>query len=537
MRVTQSTRSDPLELLGAVPDGCKDVLSPDALEFLLELTRRFGPARAELLDARRQRQEAFDQGQLPGFLPETRAIREGEWRVAPAPSDLCDRRVEITGPVDRKMVINALNSGARVFMADFEDSTAPTWENLIGGQRNLIDAVAGTIRYEHPVTGKRYQLSPDPAVLMVRPRGLHLPEAHLRLDQAPLPAALVDFGLFVFHNARALVEQGTGPYLYLPKLEHHLEARWWNDVFVFAQERLGLPRGTIRATVLVETLPLAFQMHEVLYELREHSAGLNCGRWDYIFSSIKTLRARPEWLTPDRGQVGMTQPFMRAYTQLQVQTCHRRGAHAMGGMAAQIPIKADPDANQRALDAVRNDKLREVRDGHDGTWVAHPGLVPLALEVFDEQMPGPNQLDVLRDDLVVTQDELLEPPTGTRSEAGLRQDVNVGLLYLESWLRGQGCVPLYHLMEDAATAEISRTQLWQWVHHAARLDDGRVVTGGLVDEVLDQELARIRADLSDERWAAGRFHDAAGLLRDLVAEPTLTDFLTTPAYELLERDA
>ncbi|MCW8140611.1 MAG: malate synthase A, partial [Planctomycetota bacterium] len=435
---------------------------------------------------------------------------------------------------DRKMIINALNSGANVFMADFEDSNAPTWENCIRGQQNLIDAVRRTIRHDDPRTGKRYALNERTAVLFVRPRGWHLPEKHLRVAGEPAPASLVDFGLFFFHNARELVARGTAPYFYLPKLESHLEARLWNDVFTWAQAELGLPRGTIKATVLIETLPAAFEMDEILHELREHSAGLNCGRWDYIFSFLKVFRGHADRVLPDRAQVTMNQPFMRAYSQLLIRTCHRRGVHAMGGMAAQIPRNDDPEANRAALDKVREDKLREVTDGHDGTWVAHPGLVELARGVFDEHLRGPNQLHVTRDDVHVRAEHLLATPTGTRSEAGLRQNVDVGLQYLEAWLRGAGCVPLYHLMEDAATAEISRTQVWHWVRHGAALYDGRRITPELVRGLLAHELERLRAALGPERFARGRWAQAHDLFLRLCVEPSFTDFLTLPAYELLD---
>jgi malate synthase A len=521
-----------LEVNGAMRPGYAEVLTPEALAFVGALVERLRPGVDAALGARAERQKRFDAGERPTFLEETRHIRASAWTVAPIPADLRDRRVEITGPIDRKMIINALNSGANVFMADCEDSNAPTWDNCVQGQLNLRDAVAGTISWTAPETGKAYRLGPKPAVLLVRPRGWHLEEKHVTLDGRPVPGGLFDFGLYFFHNARALVARGSGPYFYLPKLESHREARLWNDAFVFAQERLGLPKGTIRATVLIETLPAAFEMDEILWELRDHSAGLNCGRWDYIFSCIKTLRADPAWVVPDRAQVGMTQPFLRSYTQLVVKTCHRRGIHAMGGMAAQIPIK-DPVKNEEALAKVRADKLREVTDGHDGTWVAHPGLVPLAKEIFDAHMKGPNQLDFQRGDVEVTAADLLQVPAGTRSESGLRQNVDVGIRYLEAWLRGSGCVPIHHLMEDAATAEISRTQVWQWIHHGATLVDGRRVTKGLFGQVLAEELAQIRAELGD-RWAQSRFDDAARLFERLSTADECASFLTLPAYELLD---
>ena len=510
------------------------VLTPPAVEFVEDLVRRFQPRVDELLERRKARQAILDRGARLGFLPETRSIRGDEsWRVASIPPDLEDRRVEITGPVDRKMVINALNSGAQVFMADFEDATSPTWTNLITGQDNLIDAVRRVISYEQPGSGKRYTLNPNPATLLVRPRGWHLIERHFVVDGRPAPASLFDFGLFFFHNAQEQIRRGTGPYFYLPKMQSHLEARLWNDVFLRAQAALDIPSGTIRATVLIETLPAAFEMDEILYELKDHSAGLNCGRWDYIFSSIKTLRTRPEFVLPDRGQVTMESPFLRAYSQLLIRTCHRRGAHAMGGMAAQIPIKDDPAANEAAMAKVRADKLREVRDGHDGTWVAHPALVEVARAIFDRDMPGPNQLSRLREDVHVHAEMLVEPPAGTRTEAGLRHNIRVGIQYLEAWLGGLGCVPIYNLMEDAATAEICRTQIWQWLHHRARLDDGRVVTHALVRQLVPEELARTRAEVGAARFDQGRFEQARKLFEQVSMSDDLEDFLTIPAYEAL----
>jgi len=504
-----------------------EILSAACLEFVEDLVRRFGGRVERLLEDRRAAQARYDAGDRPRFDPATRAIRESDWSIAPPPADLSDRRVEITGPVDRKMIINALNSGASVFMADFEDSTAPTWSNLLDGQANLMDAVRGTIAYEDPTTGKSYRLSGTPAVLMVRPRGWHLPERHVEVDGRPIPGALFDFGVFLFHNARALVAKGSGPYFYLPKLQGRLEARLWNEVFVRAEARIGLPAGSIKATVLIETLPAAFEMDEILWELRDHAAGLNCGRWDYIFSFIKVHRNDPGRVLPDRAQITMDQGFLRAYTQLLIKTCHRRRAHAMGGMAAQIPIKGDAAANDAALAKVVADKRREAGDGHDGTWVAHPGLVPVALEVFSAVMTGPNQLDRLREDVSVGESDLLALPSGTRTEAGLRWNLRVGVQYLEAWLRGVGCVPLYHLMEDAATAEISRSQVWQWLRHRATLDDGRTVTPELVVALLDSET---------KTFAGGRFDDAVALFRRLILSPTLDEFLTLPAYEILTKE-
>src|SRR5919198_1261 len=520
-----------LTVRGTMRPGYEEILTSDALGLVEELVRRFGPRVEELLQRRQQVQARFDRGEKPDFDPETRQIREGAWTVAPLPPDLLDRRVEITGPVDRKMIINALNSGASVFMADFEDANSPTWDNCVQGQFNLRDAVRGTIEYSAP-GGKQYRLNEKTAVLLVRPRGWHLPEAHVLFKDKPIPGALFDFGLYFFHNAAALLKKGTGPYFYLPKLEHHLEARLWNDVFVAAQERLGIPNGTIKATVLIETLPASFQMDEILWELRDHSSGLNCGRWDYIFSFIKKFRNHPEFVLPDRVQVTMTQPFMRAYVQMLIQTCHRRNVHAMGGMAAQIPVK-DPAANEVALEKVREDKLREVRDGHDGTWVAHPGLVPVAKEIFDREMKGPNQIDGKRADVKVSAADLIRIPQGSRTEAGLRQNINVGLMYLEAWLGGNCCVPRYNLMEDAATSEISRAQLWQWIHHRARLEDGRQVTPELFTQIEGEELAKIRELLGPERFEAGKFPEARRLFDQLCLAPALEEFLTIPAYEAL----
>jgi len=499
--------------------GFAEILSADAHRFLTNLARTFEPRRQELLARRAERQRRIAAGEVPDFLPETRQIRSAAWTVAPIPADLTDRRVEITGPVDRKMVINALNSGARVYMADFEDSNAPTWRNNLEGQINLRDAVRGTITFTSP-EGKPYSLGGSPATLMVRPRGWHLDEKHMTVDGRAISASLFDFGLFFFHNAAALIAKGSGPYFYLPKLESHLEARLWNDVFNLAQDELGIPRGTIRATVLIETILAAFEMEEILYELREHSAGLNCGRWDYIFSVIKKFRQRPDFVLPDRARVTMDRHFLKSYVDLLIQTCHRRRAHAMGGMAAQIPIKHDPAANEAALEKVRQDKLREVRAGHDGTWVAHPGLVPIAAQVFDAGMPGANQLHVLREDVKVTASDLLAVPDGEITAAGLHANVDIGVQYLESWLRGVGCVPIYNLMEDAATAEISRSQVWQWVRHGARLSDGRVVTEQLVRQIM--------AELFPTKSLA------IELFERLMTGAEFAEFLTLVAYEHLD---
>ncbi|MGH9208863.1 MAG: malate synthase A, partial [Acidimicrobiales bacterium] len=454
-----------------------------------------------------------------------------DWTVAPLPKDLLDRRVEITGPTDRKMVINALNSGANVFMADFEDANTPTWDNLIEGQVNLADAIKGTITFDDPASGRHYTLGGKLATLLVRPRGWHLPEAHVIVDGKPMSGALFDFGLYFFHNAKALLAKGSGPYFYLPKLESHREARLWNEIFVHSEAKLGLPRGSIKATVLIETIMAAFEMDEILHELREHSSGLNCGRWDYIYSFIKKFAEDPNAVMPDRGQVTMTAHFLRSYSLLLIKTCHRRQVHAMGGMAAQIPIRNDQAANARAMDKVRADKLREAGDGHDGTWVAHPGLVALAKEVFDKEMPGPNQIARQRQDVHVAAADLLKVPEGTITEAGLRQDINVGIGYLEAWLSGTGCVPLYDLMEDAATAEISRAQVWQWIRHRAKLGDGRLIDQALCHKLLGEELDKLKETFGAEAFAKGRYQDAAALFRQMIDAPDFVEFLTLPAYD------
>ena len=521
-----------IEIRGPLEPRYDAILSPAALAFIATLERKFGAERRRLLGLRAERQARLDQGEKPDFLPETASVRAGDWTVAPLPKDLLDRRVEITGPVDRKMIINALNSGANVFMADFEDATTPTWDNLVEGQLNLRDAVDRTITYDGS-DGRHYELSTSPATLLVRPRGWHLVERHVLVDGAPMSGALFDFGLYFFHNAQALIAAGTGPYFYLPKLESHLEARLWNAVFVHAQQALGIPQGTIKATVLIETILAAFEMDEILYELREHSSGLNCGRWDYIYSFIKKFAEDPACVLPDRASVTMTAHFLRSYSKLLIQTCHRRQVHAMGGMAAQIPIKSDPAANDAAMAKVRADKEREAGDGHDGTWVAHPGLIPIAKQVFDALMPAPNQIAAPRDALAITAADLLQVPTGEITEAGLRQNVSVGIGYIEAWLRGLGCVPLNHLMEDAATAEISRAQLWQWVRHRARLADGRTVDKALCARVIAEELDRVRAAIGDPAFRAGRHQDAARLMKDLIEAPAFVEFLTLPAYALI----
>ncbi|HWI56542.1 MAG TPA: malate synthase A [Bacillota bacterium] len=524
-----------VDVLGPVSEPHREILCREAVEFYATLHREFNSRRLQLLQLRKERQAAIDRGEMPDFLPETKRIREGSWQVLPVPEDLRDRRVEITGPVDRKMVINALNSGANCYMADFEDAHSPTWEGTLDGQLNVRDAVRGTIEYASP-EGKRYKLNSKVATLLVRPRGWHLDEKHLMVDGEFASGSLFDFALYFFHNARYRVTHDSGVYFYLPKLEHHLEARLWNDVFVRAQELLEIPQGTIKATVLIETILATFQMEEILYELRHHSAGLNCGRWDYLFSYIKKFARKEEFLVPDRAQVTMTVPFMRAYTQACIKACHKRGAFAMGGMAAYIPVKADPAANEQALRKVREDKNREAADGHDGTWVAHPGLVPIAKEEFDKVLGDrPNQIDRQRDDVNVTAARLLEVPKGTITEEGLRTNIRVGIQYLEAWLGGLGCVPLYNLMEDAATAEISRTQVWQWVHNPhACLEDGRKVTLPLVRQLIQEELERIHKERGQERFENGHFAEATQLFDELVASDQLEEFLTLKAYDLLD---
>jgi malate synthase len=530
-----TTLIDPsagVAVLGPQGPRFDEILTPAALAFLADLHRNFDKRRRELLERRLARQKLFDAGQTPDFLPETRAIRESEWRVAPIPDDLLDRRVEITGPVDRKMIVNALNSGARVFMADFEDATSPVYANMIEGQLNLRDRWAGRIDFTDANNGKSYKLGADPAVLMVRPRGWHLPERHVTVDGEEISGSLFDFGLYVFHNAKAQIALGATPAFYLPKMESHLEARLWNDVFLFAEERLAIAAGTFKATVLIETLPAAFEMDEIIYELRDHMAGLNCGRWDYIFSYIKRLGKNAQFLTPDRSAMTMGKAFLASYSLLLIKTCHRRGAFAMGGMAAQIPVKGDATANEAAFAKVRADKEREAANGHDGTWVAHPDLVPVAREVFDRLMPGPNQLAVKRDDVNVTRDELLDVHEGARTEAGLRENIRVGVQYIEAWLRGRGAVPLYNLMEDAATAEISRAQIWQWLKLGARLDDGRVVSPALFQSIFADEMEKVRKSVG-AAYETGRFGEAIQLFSDMSLSADFEEFLTLPAYRLL----
>jgi malate synthase len=510
-----------------------EILTKEALALVAELHKKFEKKRADLMDARMKRQSRFDKGELPDFLHETRKIRESDWKIGKLPKDLLDRRVEITGPVDRKMVVNALNSGAEVFMADFEDACSPSWDNLIEGQINLKDRWEGKIGFTDPQTKKEYQLGSKLATLVVRPRGWHLMEDHVTVGGKPVSGALFDFALYFFHCAQKSRAAGSGPYFYLPKIESHQEAKLWNDVFVFAQRRLKMPKGTIKATVLIETLPAAFEMDEILYELREHIAGLNCGRWDYIFSFIKRLGKNKRFLTPDRGVMTMDRAFLRAYSLLLIRTCHRRGAFAMGGMAAQIPVRGDAVKNEAAFTKVRQDKEREAGDGHDGTWVAHPDLVPIASEVFNRLMKTPNQLDKLRRDVQVTRDQMLEMHSGERTEEGLRQNIRVGIQYIEAWLRGRGAVPLYHLMEDAATAEISRAQVWQWLYHRAKLADGREVTQELFDSVLKDEMAKVRNAIGASVYDSGRFKEATDLFREMSLAHEFAEFLTIPAYKLI----
>jgi malate synthase len=529
-------RADSIELSGPVEGRFVEILTPPALGFVATLQRELGATRAALLRRRAARQAEFDAGARLDFLPATQAIREGAWTVAPAPPALARRWVEITGPAERKMVINALNSGADVFMADFEDANTPSWRNMMSGQVNLVDAIARTIEFTNP-DGRTYRLLDRVATLLVRPRGWHLEERHFRVDGAPVSASLFDFGLYVFHNGRRLLEEGSGPYFYLPKLESHLEARLWNDAFVLAEDRLGLPRGAIRGTVLIETIPAAFEMEEILYELREHAGGLNAGRWDYLFSLIKKFRNAPEFVLPDRAQVTMTAPFLRAYTELLVKTCHRRGAHAIGGMAAFIPSRRDPAANELALARVREDKERESRDGFDGTWVAHPDLVAVAREPFAQQLGDrPHQVARQRPEVVPDARALLDVriPGSTITEAGLRNNITVTLQYVAAWLGGLGAVAIFNLMEDAATAEIARSQVWQWVRHGARLAEGPVVTGGLVRRLMADELGKLRAALGDPAFTRGHFDTAAEIFEAVALGDPYVEFITLPASERID---
>ncbi|MBY0586295.1 malate synthase A [bacterium] len=532
--IATKTLGEGIELRGAMTPECQQVLTPEAVALVAKLHRQFNARRRELLDRRKKVQAEIDAGKLPDFLPETKSVREGNWKIAGVPDDLQDRRVEITGPVDRKMVINALNSGAKVFMADFEDSHTPTWAGTLQGQINLRDAIAGVIDYTSP-EGKKYSLNKETAVLLVRPRGWHLAEKHLRVDGEPVSGGIFDFALYFYHNAQALLAKGSGPYFYLPKMESHLEARLWNDIFVVAQKEMGLPVGTIKVTCLIETILASFEMDEILYELRDHIVGLNCGRWDYIFSFIKKFRRRPEFVLPDRQLVTMTVHFMRSYSLLAIKTCHRRGAHAMGGMSAFIPIKSDPTANNAAISKVREDKLREATDGHDGTWVAHPGLVGVALDVFNEKMPTPNQVSRLREDVSITARDLLTVPEGPISEAGVRANISIGIRYLESWLRGVGCVPIFNLMEDAATAEISRTQIWQWIKHpTGKINDGRKLTVELFRQFAAEELDKIKQEVGADAFAKGQYAKASQMFDELSTSDELVEFLTLPAYEQID---
>ncbi|NPC94655.1 malate synthase A [Bacillus sp. WMMC1349] len=527
------TEEKQIEITGALKPEYEEILTDEALQFIGRLEHHFGERRRELLNLRKTVQTEIDKGKNPDFLAETKHIREGDWTVAKIPADLRDRRVEITGPVDRKMVINALNSGAKVFMADFEDANSPTWENCLEGQINLRDAIRGTISFTNE-NGKRYHLNDNPAVLKVRPRGWHLEEKHVLVDGKSVSASLFDFGLYFFHNAKALIEKGSGPYFYLPKLENHLEARLWNDVFVYSQNDLRIPQGTIRATVLIETILAAFEMDEILYELKEHSAGLNCGRWDYIFSFIKKFRNRDEVILPDRSAVTMTVPNMRAYSLLAIQTCHKRNAHAIGGMAAQIPAKNNPEINKAAFTKIREDKEREAKDGHDGTWIAHPGMIQTALDVFNEYMPTDNQIHRKREDVKIEGKDLLEVPKGEITEGGVRTNISASIRYLASWLSGRGAAPIDHLMEDAATAEISRAQLWQWVRHSkAILGDGREVTAEMIKTMIDEEMQNITNEIGATQFQNGRFEEARELLEQLVFTDQFADFLTISAYDKL----
>jgi len=525
-----------MEILGPFADRFDEILTPEALGFVEQLHRRFDGSRRELLAARGDRQHHFDSGEKPAFLSETSELRDAAWQVAKPPADLLDRRVEITGPVERKMMINALNSGAKVFMADFEDSASPTWANMIGGQVNLMDAIRRKIEFDAP-DGREYRLDEETATLMVRPRGWHLVEKHALVDGTPVSGSLFDFGLYFFHNAAELIERDSGPYFYLPKLESHLEARLWNDVFVFAQELLDIPQGTIRATVLIETILAAFEMEEILYELRDHSAGLNAGRWDYQFSLIKKFRNRSDMVLPDRAQVTMSVPFMKAYTELLIKTCHKRGAHAMGGMAAFIPSRRDEDINRKAFAKVREDKELESRNGHDGTWVAHPDLVPLATEVFTEVLGDrPHQISKQRDDVIADGAALLDVRVagGTVTDRGVRMNVDVAIQYLASWLRGNGAAGIYNLMEDAATAEISRSQLWQWLHNGVTTAEGTPITEETIHRIADEELARMRSEFGETNFEQGRFEEARKLLEEVAISPEFPEFLTLPAYDLID---
>jgi malate synthase len=529
-----NTDNAVISVKGRLAPRFDEILTTDALLFVADLHKRFDATRKRLLAIRAERQKRFDAGETPDFLAETKHVREGAWKVGKIPADLMDRRVEITGPTDRKMVINALNCGAKVFMTDFEDANSPTWTNCIEGQLNLKDRWNGTIDFTDATSGKAYKLGPNPAVLVVRPRGWHLMEEHITVDGEALSGALFDFGMYLFHNAKKAIAAGSGPYYYLPKMESHLEARLWNDVMVHAQEKLGLKVGTIKATVLIETLPAAFEMDEILFELKDHIVGLNCGRWDYIFSFIKKLAKNTNFVLPDRSQVVMSKAFLQAYSLLLIKTCHKRGAFAMGGMAAQIPIKNNPEANAAAFAKVKADKEREAGNGHDGTWVAHPDLVPVAMEVFNRMMPQPNQLTKMREDVTVSAKDLVEVHTGTRTEEGFRENIRIGVQYMEAWLRGKGAVPIYNMMEDAATAEISRAQIWQFVRNGVTLEGGIKVTPAWFDKVYDEEMLKVKGEIGEAAFNGGRFPDATKLFKQMSVAPDFADFLTLPAYQMIK---
>ena len=520
-----------LKISGEIAPEFNKILTNEALLFVEAIENRFGKRRQEILKQREERQSEIDIGIFPNFLSSTEEVRNSKWKISSPPKDLLDRRVEITGPVDRKMIINALNSGVKVFMADFEDSNSPTWKNNINGQINLKDAASRTINYTNPKNKKFYKLNDQIATLMVRPRGWHLEEKNVLLNGRPISASIFDFSLYFFHNASTLIANGTGPYFYLPKLESHIEARLWNDIFIMAQDKLNIPQGSIKATVLIETILAAFEMDEILFELKDHSAGLNCGRWDYIFSFIKKFRNHSNFVLPNRSDVTMERHFLKSYVDLLIQTCHKRGAHAMGGMAAQIPIKNNDVENQKALDKVQADKEREANAGHDGTWVAHPGLARIALNAFDSIMPNANQLNIKRRDVTVTAEDLLKVPTGIITEEGVRENIRVGVQYVESWLRGNGCVPLYNLMEDAATAEIGRAQLWQWINHNALLDDSRTISIDLYTSLLKDEMEKLKTQIGDDLFSSGKFELAISLFTDMVQKDEFDEFLTLPAYQ------
>ncbi|MGY3570586.1 malate synthase A [Vibrio paucivorans] len=533
--ITAEAQEGMLEVAGTLSPEHQAIFPVEAQTLLSLLCEKFADRVDDLLMAREARQEKIDQGELPDFLEDTQDIREGSWKILGIPKDLQDRRVEITGPTDRKMVINALNANVKVFMADFEDSMAPAWGKVLDGQINLRDAVNGTISYTNPSNGKHYQLTEDPAVLICRVRGLHLKEKHVLFNGKIIPGALFDFALYFYNNHKALLAKGSGPYFYVPKLQSHTEAKWWSDVFHFTEEYFGLDTGTIKATVLIETLPAVFEMNEILFALKEHIVGLNCGRWDYIFSYIKTLKSHPERVLPDRQAVTMEKPFLNAYSRLLVRTCHQRGAFAMGGMAAFIPAK-DPQVNQQVLDKIRNDKSLEANNGHDGTWVAHPGLADTALEVFDNTFGERiNQLDISRsEDAPITAEQLLAPCEGERTEQGMRHNIRVALQYIEAWISGNGCVPIYGMMEDAATAEISRASIWQWIKHNKSLDNGQVVTKDLFEQYLEEEIQVVKQEIGEERFNSGRFDEAAKLMAKLTTSDELTNFLTIPGYDYLD---